>query len=245
MENRIKIEEFIDGILTDKERQEFKARKDTDPGINKDIVFRTEINKAIRDINYMEMHNLLIDQMKSKELISRKIKFQPNIHRIWQIAAAWFLLILVSGGLWFVLSNKSFSKEELVSQYYNPVHPVLLVRSVEANTNAPIIEDFHFYQQNDWTNALNYFNSLENKISSHFYSGICYIELKQYDKAIESFEYVINDNDNLYVEQAKWYTGLIYLMNNQKNQAIDQFEKISDSTSFYSNQAKEILKHID
>ena len=95
------------------------------------------------------------------------------------------------------------------------------------------------------SNALKYFKSLDNQITSKFYSGVCYIELEQYSEAIESFEYIINDNDNLLVEQAKWYLGLIYLMNNQKNKAIDQFEKISDSTSFYSNQAKEILKSID
>ena len=245
MDKNKKIEDFIDGNLTDKEYQEFLILKDTDPDFNKDIALRAEINNAIRDINYMEFHKLLIDQGNKQELTSRTIKFQHRILKTWHLAAALFALILVVGGLWFILSNKPFSKERLVSKYYKPAHPVLLIRSVEENTDAPLIEDFNFNQQNDWTNALKYFNSLDNQITAKFYSGVCYIELKQYSKAIDSFEYVINDDDNLFVEQAEWFLGLIFLMNNQMNQAIDQFDMISNSESHYSNQAKEILKSIN
>jgi len=245
MDKNLKIEEFIDGNLTDKELQEFLILDETNPDINKDIAFRTEINNAISDINYMELHKMLINQGKNQELTSKKIKFQHKILKTWYFAAASFSLILVVGGLWFMLSNKPFSKERLMSKYYKPVNPVLLVRSVEVNTDAPLIKDFNPNQQNDWNNALEYFSSLDNQITAKFYSGVCYIELEQYNKAIDSFEYVINDNDNLFVEQAEWYLGLIFLMNNQKNLAIEQFEKISDSKSYYSNQAKEILNYIN
>lgn len=245
MDKNIKIEDFIDGNLTDKEHQELLILKDTDPDFNKDIALRAEINNAIRDINYMELHKLLIDQGRNQELTSQTIKFQHRILKTWHLAAASFALILVVGGLWFILSNTPFSKERLVSKYYKPVHPVLLVRSVEENTDAPIIEDFQFNQQNDWTKALKYFSSLDNQITANFYSGVCYIELEQYNKAIDSFKYVINDNDNLFVEQAEWYLGIIFLKNNKMNQAIDQFDKISNSESHYSSQAKEILKYIN
>lgn len=246
MDKNLKIEEFIDGNLTDKEHQEFIILKDTDPDFNKDIVFRAEINNSIRDINYMELRELLNDNNKIQDLTSKKNKSQQKILKTWLFAAASFSLILVVSGLWFILSNKPFSNEnQLVSKYYKPVHPIMLVRSVEVNTDNNSIIDFNLIQQNDWTNALKYFKSLDNQITAKFYSGVCYIELKQYSEAIESFEFIINDNDNLFVEQAKWYLGLIYLMNNQKNQAIDQFERISYSSSFYSNKAKEILKYIN
>jgi len=239
------IEEFIDGNLTDKEYQELKILKDTDPNFNKDIVLRAEINTAIRDINYMELRELLNDNNQIQDWTSVKNKSQYKVLKTWLFAAASFSLLLVVSGIWFIISNKPFSNEnQLASKYYKSVHPIMLVRSVNKNTDNSSIIDFKLIQQNDWTNALTYFKSLDNQISAKFYSGICYIELKQYSKAIDSFEYIIKNNDNLFVEQAKWYLGLIYLMNNQKNQAIDQFEKISDSASYYSNQAKEILKSI-
>ena len=119
------------------------------------------------------------------------------------------------------------------------------VRSLEVNSDEAFREAFQFYQQNDFKNALKYFNALDNQITAKFYSGICYIELEQFNYAIESFEFVINDRDNLFVEQAEWYMGLIYLMNNQKGEAISQFNKISTSESYYANQAKEILKYLN
>ena len=115
------------------------------------------------------------------------------------------------------------------------------IRSVELNTNSALNEAFAYYKIKDYNNALSYFNSLENQITARFYSGICYIELENYDKAIESFEFVIEDNDNLFIEQADWYLGLIYLMDNQKSEAIMQFEKISASDSYYVKQANDIL----
>ena len=150
MDKNIKIEEFIDGNLTDKEHQEFIILKDTDPDFNKDIVFRAEINNSIRDINYMELRELLNDNNKIQELTSQKNKSQHKILKTWLFAAASFSLILVVSGLWFMLSNKPFSNEnQLVSKYYNPVHPIILFRSVEASTDKSSIIDFNLIQQND------------------------------------------------------------------------------------------------
>jgi tetratricopeptide (TPR) repeat protein len=151
-------------------------------------------------------------------------------------------LILVVGGLWYILSNKPYSADRLIGKYYKPAQPILQVRSMEFTGDDILKEAFNLYQQNNFENALKYFNALNNQIIAKFYSGICYIELGQFSKAMESFEFVVNDADNLFVEQAEWYLGLIYLMNNQKSEALDQFARISESGSYYSDQAKEIMK---
>ncbi len=245
MDNNLKIEEFIDGNLTEKELQELMILTESNPNFKKDVVFRAEVNDALRDKRYAELRKLLNERSNNMASSSNKFWFQNELLKTWHLAAASFSLLLVVGGLWYILSNKPFSTERLVTKYYKPAHPILQIRSAEMNTDDALKEAFSFYKQNDYTNALKYFNSLDNQITAKFYSGVCYIELEQYNKAIDSFEYVISDRDNLFVEQAEWYLGLIYLMNNQKNQAIDQFEKISDSDSYYSNQAEEILKYLN
>lgn len=245
MDKNIKIEEYLDGNLSDKELQDFLKLRAGDPGFSAEIFLRAEINEAIKDKNFIEFRKLLDENTKQTNPSFTKLSFQRELLRTWHLAAASFSLILVVGGLWYILSNKPFSTERLVSKYYKPAHPILQVRSVEANTDDALKEAFNFYQQNDYTSALKYFNSLENQITAKFYSGVCYIELEQYNKAITSFEFVINDKDNLFVEQAEWYLGLIYLMNNQKGQAVSQFKKISSSESYYSNQAIEILKYLN
>ena len=205
---------------------------------------RMEVNNAIRDKNFTEFKDLLRTQFKQQSSPT-SINFQKDILKTWHLAAASFALIVVVGGLWYILSNKPYSTERLVTKYYKPAKSILQYRSLELNSDDALKEAFNFYQQNDYVNALKYFNSLDNQITAKFYSGICYIELEQFDDALESFEFVINDKDNLFVEQAEWYLGLIYLMNNQKSQALVQFGKIAESSSYYAAQAKEILKYLN
>jgi tetratricopeptide (TPR) repeat protein len=245
MDRYFRIEEFIDGNLSQEESIRLKNELNADPDLAFELILRSEINKAIRDKNLMEFRDLILGQTNHQSSPSALFNLQRDVLKTWHLAAASFILILVVGGLWYILSNKPFSTERLVSKYYKPAQSILQYRSLELNSDDALKEAFNFYQQNDYTNALKYFNSLENQITAKFYSGICYIELEQFEKAVESFEYVINDKDNLFVEQAEWYLGLIYLMNNQKSQAIEQFNKIAKSDSFYEVQAKEILKYLN
>ena len=82
-------------------------------------------------------------------------------------------------------------------------------------------------------------------IISQFYKGISEIELTEYLKANRSFKKVMNDNDNLYKEQAEWYSGLCYLMLDSVDQAKEQFKKIAQKDSYYKDEALDILLKLD
>jgi tetratricopeptide (TPR) repeat protein len=244
MDEFVLFEDYIDGALSNKVAQDIRTKMGIDPEMADEISFRSEVNEALKDKNFFEFKGLIKNNLDAKSTGS-KLMLHKDMLKTWHLAAASFALILVVGGLWYILSDKPYSTERLVSKYYKPAHPILQVRSVEINSDDALKEAFSFYQQNDFVNALKYFTSLDNQITAKFYSGVCYIELEQYERAITSFEFVINDKDNLFVEQAEWYLGLIYLMNNQKALAIDQFKKISGSESYYSSQAQEILKYLN
>jgi hypothetical protein len=239
-----KIEDYIDGLLSRESFEEIEILRKTKSDLDIEIDFRNEINEALRDKNFIEFYQIVSSQFENQDSNSKN-KFQRDVLKTWHLAAASFSLILVVGGLWYILSNKPISTERLISKYYKPAGPIGQIRSFENSAEDALKEAFNFYQQNDFANALKYFSALENQITARFYSGVCYIELEQFNKAIDSFEYVINDKDNLFVEQAEWYVGLIYLMNNQKSLAVEQFKKISTSQSYYSHQAEEILKYLN
>ncbi|MFU8842843.1 MAG: tetratricopeptide repeat protein [Bacteroidales bacterium] len=245
MENILTIEELIDGNLSDKDAEKFKAEVLSNDDINAEYEFRKEINMAIRDKHFSELRAKLQNQFKEDSRKLSRVSPQKDLLKTWHLATASFSLILVVGGLWYILSNKPYSSERLISKYYKPAQPILQVRSMEFTGDDVLKEAFNLYQQNNYENALKYFNSLDNQIIAKFYSGICYIELGQFSKAVESFEFVINDADNLFVEQAEWYLGLIFLMNNQKSAALEQFARISASESYYADQAKEIIRYIN
>ncbi len=237
------IEDYIDDDLNRDELKSFLDEVKDNKTMAAELNLRMEINSVIHDKGFSELKDILEKQKISDRQNNSPINIRREVMKTWHMAAASFALVVVAGGLWYILSNKPYTTEKLVGKYYKPAQPIGQVRG-QASGNETLAKAFSLYKQNDYNNALNYFASLSNRITSKFYSGICYIELKKYDDAIESFKAVVDDNDNLYVEQADWYLGLIYLMNNQKKAAIDQFNKISAGDSYYAGQAKEIVKYI-
>ncbi len=237
------IEDYIDNDLNKDDLKSFLDEVKENKSLAAELNLRMEINNVIHDKGFNELKDILEKQKITGRQNNSSISIRREVMKTWHMAAASFALVIVAGGLWYILSNKPYTTEKLVGKYYKPAQPIGQVRG-QATGNETLAKAFSLYKQNDYNNALNYFASLSNQITSKFYSGICFIELKKYDDAIDSFKAVVNDNDNLYVEQADWYLGLIYLMNNQKKDAIEQFNKISNSDSYYADQAKEIVKYI-
>ena len=81
-------------------------------------------------------------------------------------------------------------------------------------------------------------------IPVQFYSGISYIELGQYQNALHPFDFIMEHNQNLYVERAEWYAALCFLKLNDNEHAVELFRQISLSNSSYKDKAHEILKSI-
>lgn len=245
MDYFLKIEDYLSGYLFGKELELFKNELKINSELNAEVNLRIEIDAVLRDKNLFEFRKLLQNKPTIGNRNYNGFSFRNEVYRTWQIAAASIVLVLLVGGMWLMFSSKTYSSDRLITKYYEPARAVGQVRSVEIGSDDALKEAFTFYQQNDYVNALKYFSSLDNQVTAKFYSGVCYIELEQYNKAKDSFEYVISDKDNLFIEQAEWYVGLIHLMNNEKDKATDQFNKISQTNSFYADQAQEIIKYLN
>ena len=79
----------------------------------------------------------------------------------------------------------------------------------------------------------------------HFYSGVTLQELGRYHRAIEEYQAVVINKDNLFVEQAEWYIGLCYLQTSESEKAIKQFKKIANEKGFYQPKAVAILNKLE
>jgi tetratricopeptide (TPR) repeat protein len=109
-------------------------------------------------------------------------------------------------------------------------------------------EALYFYENQDYEKASLLFqqilNSRPDMMASHLYSGIAFLELKKYPQAEQSFNTVIAQNDNLYIERAEWYLGMIYLLNGETDKARMQFQKIKQSDGYFRDEAAKILRKI-
>lgn len=79
-------------------------------------------------------------------------------------------------------------------------------------------------------------------MAGHFYAGAALQETGKYRQAINKYETVIVDNDNLFTEQAQWYIALCYLRTNENKKAYIQFDKIAKKEGFYQFKAKAIVR---
>ena len=75
-------------------------------------------------------------------------------------------------------------------------------------------------------------------LNANFYSGICYYNLNEFNKAINAFEKCLSSQFNNFNEEAEWYLAKSFQANNEDEKARILFEKIKNSTSYYSNQVK-------
>lgn len=78
-------------------------------------------------------------------------------------------------------------------------------------------------------------------INASFYGGLCYFNLGEYDKAIETFEKCLNSEFNNFNEEAEWYLAKSYQANGNNAKAVILFNKIKDGGGYYSKQAGKIL----
>ncbi len=81
-------------------------------------------------------------------------------------------------------------------------------------------------------------------LEKNFYQGLVYLELWQFQSAIESFTKILLKKDNKYSSEAHWYLALCYLKRGQKRKAKDYFEEIIKAQRYKKEEAKEILKRL-
>ncbi len=156
------------------------------------------------------------------------------------------MLILSIAGL--LSKNSPSSDAELYSQYYQPYETTGIFRSGDALIDSKLTKALHQFNDQDYQAAIGLFDQVleidPNNPVSNFYSGIAYQQTGQTQKALISYQNVIKDRDNLFIEQAQWYIGLCYLQDENRKKAYRQFTKIANSDSFYQEKASAILRKI-
>jgi tetratricopeptide (TPR) repeat protein len=71
------------------------------------------------------------------------------------------------------------------------------------------------------------------------------MEEKMYNEAEKSFTTVIDNNNNLFIESARWYLALCYVKTEDIDKAIPLFQSIRKEGGLYSKDAKKVLRKIN
>jgi len=238
------IDRYINGKLEDTELWEFKTSIKKDASLAQEVRIRKEIYNTIGNDKKMEL-------LKTLNIISTKKQtriFSINIHsrQIQALAASIIVLMIIGGGL---LSNyigySNSSNHDIYTEYFVDEGSLLSTRSDVKSSNSIVESGVLLYSDNKYAEAVSIFESDPENVVARLYSGFSYMKLEQFDMAEKQFEYIINHNDNLFIDQAEWNLGLSYLANNKTKQADSIFSKISSGNGAYSSQAVNIVKELE
>jgi len=240
-----KIEQYLQGELEEEELSVFEAELSANHALASEVAMYNEVDLALEEKDVMELRSGL--QSISKDIIKeRKRALRMPLSRVAiTVVAASLTIILSIGG---ILTRKNISDTVLYKTYYQPYGTTGIVRSGNTMTDNTLTEALQKYNAGEYEPALQLFHHVlaydANNPVAHFYSGVSYQETARFDKAIQEYDLVIRDRDNLFIEQAEWYIGLCYLQTQEKKKAYQYFERISKSNSYYNKKAEAIIRKL-
>lgn len=239
------IEQFLANELAPVERAAFKKELKSNPDLAMEMKLSESIDSALMSDEVIDLRQKLIKAIVAGRAVAEDV---PVVHmhtRKWWYAAASLLVLCAVAATLFMQTSRTVTNDTLFNQYYSSENIVDQTRS-----DQNIVEAVIKFQQKDFQKASELFKSILDKdnanIAVWFYYGISNIETKNYDNAINAFNTIIKQNDNLYIEHAEWYLGLCYLKINQKDKALAQFVVVaSNPDNFHRQEAKNIIEKLE
>jgi tetratricopeptide (TPR) repeat protein len=242
LKHSVSVEQYLSGEMSPTEREMFEREVASNPSLAEELKLSRVIDSALKHDDILDLRKKLLSVYKENRKVQPEVPVvHLNFRKFWYAAASFILLAAIGSTLYFTIPGGKTNKS-LFNQYYSSDNLVNITRASDAN----IVEAVIKFQEKDYTLAARLFRNLleldNNNIAYWFYYGISSIETESYDQAIQAFNHIIADDQNLYVEHSKWYLGLTYLKNNQIDLAKRQFSVIAnDPDNSHNKEAQKLL----
>jgi tetratricopeptide (TPR) repeat protein len=238
------IERYIAGEMNDEEKKWFQKELEVNEELRDEVNLRRQTDVILKNQNVISLRKKLSGIEKNREvnLPVRKVKRPVAL----KYAALIATLVLIGSITFF--TGKNLSNEDLITKFYKTYEPPATQRSVQSETNSDFSLAIDYYNAHDFEQAAIFFNKVlasnPGDMQSELLSGIANFEDKKYPEAKQSFIKVIDDNDNLFIESAKWYLALCYIKTNEKDKAIQQLKIINNEGGIYRSDAIKIIRKL-
>lgn len=247
--NKVRYTEWIDSYIGHELDEAGMKSFEMELSINQDLALEyhleADLEKILIQQDLLDFRAKCILAQNELNLSSKKfVRVVQFTRKYWYAAASLLLIAIVTGSL-ILINPGGYSPEKLFKMYYKSGETIGVSRSGNGN----MVEALLLFSKNDYQAADGLFDKILSNDPRNFavkyYSGISNIEMKNYPKAIQMFESIISDGDNLYIENAEWYLGLSHLASGNVNQAGRIFKDIAAKPDhFYAKDAKSILEKI-
>jgi TolA-binding protein len=110
-------------------------------------------------------------------------------------------------------------------------------------------ESMESFEKSNYKRALKRFNTIlknyDDDINAHFYGGLCYYNLGEYEKAIEYFDDSYNLEFGNFRQEVLWFKAKALLELNKKESAKKLLNRIISENNFYAKEAKDLLMKLE
>ena len=183
------IESYFRQALNAGEKQAFEKRCETDEAFAKEVAFYIVTRETLREdllAKKQQEWKTLKTEEESAPVIS--ISKKSTLNKWIMYAAAACVLVVAS----MFLFEMQSSPQRLASQYINNID---LSQTMDASHDSLQL-GIAAYKNKDYTKALGYFEGVTKQDTANSdskkYTGLTYIQLNNYDKAIEQFDALAN-----------------------------------------------------
>ena len=238
------IERYNAGEMSDSERQWFQKELEGNEKLRDEVNLRKNTDLVLKNQNLIALRNKLSAIEKKRE--SKVVVKNANRPVIINYAAVIVALVVIGSAILFKVKDPG--SEEVLSRYYEAYDPPANQRSGLTEENEDFTLALEFYNTHDYENAAVFFNKVltsnPKDMQSALLNGVSNFEDKKYPEAQQSFVRVIDDNNNLFIETAKWYLALCYIKTDEMDKAIKQLQMITKEGGIYSKDAKKIVRNL-
>ncbi len=237
-EQNDRIEQYLLKNMKDNAREAFEYELNSDLDLKK----LTEKKRLlIRGITAGFNAELKLKLKKEDKRLKRMVKTR-RIKFISGIAAVLVIGVFST----FFLNSLKQDPIKIYEKHYQayPNISIPLSRSNE-NTDNP----YYLYEKGDFQAALTGLNALiDDKPGDEaalFYAAIIYMELADFENAIEYLIRVTGENSNRFTRPANWYLSLAYIHSDKLEIAAKYLDKLAGENDVYGKNSKKILKKLN
>jgi tetratricopeptide (TPR) repeat protein len=237
------IESYIAGEMSPSEEAWFKKELEGNESLQREVQLRKRTDLIMKQNDVLSLRKKLVSMEKRRQerpVMAEKIK-TPRFRY-----AAILTGLVVIGSLYLMAFRKE-SSEKIFRDNYRVFMYSETTRSGSHETILDAAIDY--YNKGDFSKAIEGFKSYfaDHPVTPklEFLNGAANMGIENYPEAKTSFKKVIDNNNNLFIEEANWDLALCYIKTKDISTAKEHLRKIAKSESKkYSKSAKNILRHL-
>ncbi|MBN2519711.1 MAG: tetratricopeptide repeat protein [Bacteroidales bacterium] len=239
------IERYLDGEMTGHELIWFEKELDANDQLQSELHLRKKVGNAIADHRLIDFRKELDEAYALYQESTGVAHTRPK--RLFQVAGV-MSVALLAVFLVLNLTMKNVNNQRLFDKYYEPYEANMTFRAADVDMNATLKTAMQYYENKNFTEALKLFEQIlqsdPGRVGLNFYSGISRMEMKEYESAGTSFNKVVDDKYNLYIEQAEWYLSLCYIVTGQDEKALELLEGIVTNKKYNYKEARKLMRRL-